>query len=69
MDDRVGRRHRYLGVDDCNPGYAAHQGQEVVVLRRVPAPSWVEEYVGRRWRVRADDGWEGTAFDDELGEL
>jgi hypothetical protein len=53
------------------PGYSAHRGQAVEVLRELVDG---EEYDGplagleRMYRVRAADGWEGDAWESELSD-
>ena len=47
------------------PEYTAHQGQSVIVLRQLASDECDDEQQPM-WKVRATDGWEGDAFDDEL---
>lgn len=47
------------------PDYTAHRGQEVIVVRRLGSDE-ADAEVGPMYRVRASDGWEGSAFADEL---
>lgn len=70
----VGKRFRfdYPAVFVTLPDYTAHAGQTVLVLRRLrstgPNPEY--DYEGdAMYRVRADDGWEGSAWASELEPL
>ena len=49
------------------PDYSAHRNQEVVVVRQLTDMEWQVEMPG--YRVRAEDGWEGDAWEDELVEV
>lgn len=62
----------FTSLDD----YSAHRGQTVTVLRPCSVEeadilwdNWRdqgEEIVDRMFKVRADDGWEGDAWESEL---
>lgn len=62
-----GRRHFeyhcYEGEDSSDAKLWHHTHQEVAVLSRV---SDISPEVGRMYRVRFADGFEGDVFDDEL---
>ena len=70
----VGKRFRfdYPAVFVTLPDYTAHAGQTVLVTRRLrsrPKGSLPAEYDyegDAMYRVRADDGWEGSAWASEL---
>lgn len=47
------------------PEYTAHAGQIVSVVRMLTEEE-ADIEVGPMWEIRADDGWTGHAFDDEL---
>ncbi len=53
------------------PDYTAHAGQVVTIVRplRSDGPDFEYDYEGElMYLIRADDGWEGHAFDSELDE-
>lgn len=51
------------------PEYTAHAGQTVAVIRELTSEEADAGEVGRMYKVRAADGWEADAFEDELKPL
>lgn len=64
----IGKQYRfdYPEVFTTLPAYAAHRGHTVTVLRELDETEYVNENNNPMYRVRAEDGWEGNAWDDEL---
>lgn len=60
---------RYSGAADVLPSHAKHSGQVVSIVRPLTAGEADLEEVGPMFRIRADDGWEGDVFGDELTEV
>lgn len=67
--ERVGQRYVFDYPKEfvTLPDYTAHAGQQVTVVRQLTLEE-ADQDQQPMWRVRADDGWEGDAFDDELIE-
>ena len=59
-------RFSYSGQDDER--YRAVSGQWVTVLGELPAHEYERAETGPMFRFRADNGFMGEAFADELGE-
>lgn len=49
--------------------YQAHSGQVVTLVRELDDSERDLEEVGRMFEVRADDGWTGNVFAEELTEV
>lgn len=65
----IGARYRfgYPAASLSLSGYTAHAGQPVTVIRYLNSSECDDELT--MFKVRADDGWLGQAFDDELEPL
>lgn len=67
----IGTRQRFhypnFGTPDTLPEYTAHSGQMVTVIALVP--EHLNETGEPLFSVQADDGWRGTAFQSELGDV
>lgn len=55
------------GTPDGYPDYTAHSGQDVVVVRQLTDEE-CDPACQPMFRIRASDGWEGSACEDELSE-
>lgn len=51
------------------PQYTAHAGQVVTIVRELESGVEYDDEGDRMFRVRADDGWEGDAYQSELEYL
>jgi hypothetical protein len=67
---KIGGRYRFVypnhGTPKAHASYAAHTGQAVTVVRLLSDSGL---YVGPLYGIRADDGWIGTAYANELRPL
>lgn len=68
----IGSRYQFdypdFGTPDGFPDHTAHRGQVVVVIRQL-GPDEADAEVGPMYEVKADDGWTGYAYEDELREV
>ena len=66
----VGKRFRFAHPDVfvTLPEYSKHRGHAVTVVRELTLEE-VDPDNAPMYRVRADDGWEGDAWPDELETL
>jgi len=62
------KRFGYPGVFTTLPEYTAHAGQTVEVVRQLTNDECDPE-CQPMYLIRAADGWEGHAFDDELEDM
>lgn len=69
MPIEVGARYKfdYPPVFKTLPEYTAHMGQQVTVLRElIDGEEYDREDGEYAFWVKADDGWEGMAYESEL---
>ena len=71
----IGARYRfdYPPVFTTMPDHTAHAGQEVTVVRMCTEdeaePADHKNGITQLYVVRADDGWEGQAYEEELTDI
>lgn len=71
----IGKRYRFAYPEHfvTLPEYSARRGTIVTIVRPLTEdeaePPDAENGFTQMYRVRADDGWEGDAWDEELEEL
>ena len=58
-------RYPYYGTPDGHPDYTAHRGQIVTVERQLTNKECDPE-CQPMWKIRASDGWTGSAHSSEL---
>ncbi len=68
----IGAKYRFTypnyGTPDTHPDYTAHSGQAVVIERQLTDKECAPE-CQPTFRVRADDGWIGSAHATELRKI
>ncbi len=68
MAVKIGEKYKFDYPKDFQsyPDYTDHAGQFVQVKRELQNIEAESGEINRIFEIRADDGWEGVAFEDEL---